>query len=164
MGFSGHWVYTNFIYNTWQVSPPIYILLIISIVALVLSILGLKNTHSVWTAIRNWIAIILSSIISLVLSFAFLLWLLFSSLGVDEHIKAVQSPDSQYNIDFYRWDRGAAGTFGIRGEMNGPLWFKKRIYIERRVETVDVEWISNGKISINNHILDLDKDETFGYK
>lgn len=163
-GFSGYWIYSNFYVNTWQITPPIYVLLLMSIAALILAILGLKNTHNVWSAIRNWIAIILSLLISLLFSFVFLLWLLSTALGANDHIETVHSPDGQYTIDIYRWDQGAAGTFGIRGELNGPLWFKKRIYIEKRVETVEVEWISNSKISINNHELDLDVGETYGYK
>ena len=160
--FSGYWVYSN-LNNTWQISPPVYVLLLISIAAFVLAIFGFKNTRSVWSAIRNWIAVILSLLVSLLLLFAFLLWLLFSGLGANEHIKTVHSPDGHYTIDFYRWDAGAAGTFGIRGELNGPLWFKKRIYLERRIETVEVEWINENKISINNHVLDLDVEETYGY-
>jgi len=92
------------------------------------------------------------------------LFTLFSSLfGVNEHIKTVSSPDNGYTIDFYFWDAGAAGTFGIRGELNGPLWFKKRIYYEKRTGNVNVEWKSNNKVSINNHILKLNEGETFGY-
>lgn len=89
--------------------------------------------------------------------------LFFSLFGVNEHIKTVSSPDNGYTIDFYFWDAGAAGTFGIRGELNGPLWFKKRIYYEKRTENVNVEWKSNNKVSINNHTLKLNEGETFGY-
>ncbi|KGR77234.1 DUF5412 family protein [Ureibacillus manganicus] len=160
--FSGYWIYSN-INNTWQITPPVYVLLILSIAAFILAICGFKNTYSVWSAIRNWIAVILSLLVTLFLSFVFLLWIFFSGLGANEHIKTVQSPDGHYTIDFYRWDAGAAGTFGIRGELNGPLWFKKRIYLERRIETVEVEWINDNKISINNHVLDMDVEETYGY-
>ena len=163
IGLCGYWVYSN-VYNTWQVTPPIYVLLLISVAAFFLAILGFKNTNSIWSAVRNWIAVILSSVLSLLLSFAFLLWLLISALGGNEHISTVHSPDGHYTIDFYLWDQGAAGTFGIRGELNGPLWFKKYIYLEKRTEDIDVKWISNSKVSINNHVLDLDAGDTYGYR
>ncbi|WP_256464174.1 DUF5412 family protein [Halobacillus amylolyticus] len=50
-----------------------------------------------------------------------------------------------------------------KGELNGPLWFKKRIYYQERTENVDVEWESNDTVSINNHILNLDEGDTYGY-
>jgi hypothetical protein len=45
--------------------------------------------------------------------------------------------------------------------MDGPLWFEKTIYYDYRLDQVDVKWINNHTISINNHILDLKKGETY---
>ncbi len=87
-----------------------------------------------------------------------------SSIGSNSHLETISSPDGNYTIDFYRWDVGAAGTFGIRGELNGPLWCKKRIYYEIRTEKVDFEWVNNNTVSINNHILNLKEGDTYGYR
>ena len=64
---------------------------------------------------------------------------------------------------FYHYDAGAAGSFGVRGEINGPLWFKKRIYYQSRVEHVEVEWVNNSTVSINKRTLNLKEGETYGY-
>lgn len=70
-------------------------------------------------------------------------------------MKSVQSPEGQYTIDFYRVDAGAMGTFGIMGELNGPLWFKKNIYSERHAEQAELEWEDEHIVVINGHRLDL---------
>lgn len=58
---------------------------------------------------------------------------------------------------------GGTGSFGVLGELNGPLWFKKRIYRESNTENVKVNWGSKGKVAINNHILYLNKGDTYGF-
>ena len=155
-------MYSN-IKNTWLISPPNYILFIISLLAFILGIKGLKDKRNWRTKTRSWLTIILSSLLSIVLFLALSFTLFFSAFGANELIKTVSSPDNSYTIDFYFWDAGAAGTFGVRGELNGPLWFKKRIYYEKRTENVNVEWKSNHEVSINNRILKLNEGETFGY-
>lgn len=130
--------------------------------AFILGILGFKDKRNFWTKTRSWLTLFLSTLTSFALLFIVLFTLVFS-FGSNEHFKTVSSPDQRYTIDFYRWDAGAAGTFGIRGEINGPLWFKKRIYYEKRVEDVEVDWKNNHEVSINKHVLNLDKGETFGY-
>ena len=162
LGVAFYSLYSN-INNTWLISPPNYILFIISVLAFILGIKGLKDKRNWRTKTRSWLTITLSSLLSIALFLALSFTLFFSSFGANEHIKTVSSPDNSYTIDFYRWDAGAAGTFGVRGELNGPLWFKKRIYYEKRTENVNVEWKSNNKVSINNHILKLNEGETFGY-
>ncbi|GGM42960.1 hypothetical protein GCM10011351_31140 [Paraliobacillus quinghaiensis] len=163
LGLAAYSLYSN-INNTWLIAPPNYILLIISLLALILGIVGFKDRRNWWAKTRSWLTVILSSLtfigLLLVLSFT----TFFSSMGVNEHLKTVSSPDDHYTIDFYRYDAGAAGTFGVRGELNGPLWFKKRIYYQDRVEQVEVEWESNDSVSINNHILKLDEGDTYGYQ
>ncbi|MBM7681195.1 hypothetical protein JOD43_001362 [Pullulanibacillus pueri] len=139
--------------NTWLIAPPNYILLLMSLLALVLGIFGFKEKRNWRTQLRSCLTVIMSSLTSIGL----LLVLLISLLFPNEHIKTVSSPDHSYLIDFYQWDMGAAGTFGILGELNGPLWFKKRIYREERTENVKIKWGSNSKVSINNHILNLDE-------
>ena len=149
--------------NTWSISPPNYILFVISVLAFILGVKGLKYKRNWRTKTRSWLTITLSSLLSTVLFLVLSFTLFFSSFGANEYIKTVSSPDNSYTIDFYRWDAGAAGTFGVRGELNGPLWFKKRIYYEKRTENVNVEWENNNEVSINNHILKLNEGDTFGY-
>ncbi len=163
LGLANYSLYSN-INNTWLLAPPNYVLLIISLTALILSAISLKDRKYLWEKTRSWLMIILSSLtligLFLVLSFT----LLFSSMGANEHIKTVTSPDNNYTIDFYRFDAGAAGSFGVRGELNGPLWFKKRIYLEHKVEQVEVEWKNSDKVTINDQTLKLDEKDTYGYQ
>ncbi|GGM43032.1 hypothetical protein GCM10011351_31260 [Paraliobacillus quinghaiensis] len=154
----------SYINNTWLVVPPSYILLLVAILAFCFAVAGMMKEEGYWWAIiRSWLVLILSALTST----ALLLVLLFTSVfsfGGNTHIKTVSSPDETYTINFYRWDAGAAGSFGVRGELNGPLWFKKRIYYQDRAEQVEVEWESNDSVSINNHILKLDEGDTYGYQ
>nr|WP_318281167.1 DUF5412 family protein [Paenibacillus bovis] len=157
-----YFLYSN-INNTWLLSPPNYVLLLGSVIAFILAMKGFKYKKNLLAKTRSWTTLILSSLLVISLTLTILFTLAASSLGANEHIKTVHSPDGTYQIDFYQWDAGAAGTFGIRGELNGPLWFKKRIYLERRIETVEVEWESNERVLINNHTLNLNDGETYGY-
>jgi len=162
LGLAAYSLYSN-IRNTWLIAPPNYILLIISLLAFTLGIFGLEDKRNWRTKTRSWLTIILSSLTSIGLFLVLSFTLFFSSMGANEHIKTVNSPDNNYTIDFYRYDAGAAGSFGVRGELNGPLWFKKRIYYQDAVEQVEVEWKNNSTVSINNHILDLEEGDTYGY-
>ena len=162
LGLAAYSLYSN-INNTWLVAPPNYILLLMSLLAFILGIFGFEDKRNWRTKARSWFTVILSSLTSIGLFLVVSFTLIFS-FGANEHIKTVSSPDNKYIIDFYQWDAGAAGTFGIRGELNGPLWFKKRIYYEKRTENVEVEWKSNSEVSINNHILNLDVGDKYGYR
>jgi hypothetical protein len=152
-GISSYSLYSN-IQNTWLIAPPIYILLILIVAAIIFGILGLKKTKSL-------LAVILSAILFSILIIVLIFESIFS--GYQGPIQTIHSPNKNYTINFYRWDAGAMGTFGVRGELEGPLWFKKRIYNEARVESVDVKWVTNDTVSINDHVLNLDKEDTYGY-
>ncbi|CAM3304876.1 DUF5412 domain-containing protein [Filibacter tadaridae] len=78
-----------------------------------------------------------------------------------EHIESTQSPDSKISIDFYTLNGGAATSISVTGIINGPLWFKKRIYYEEPMQEVEVEWVNDHIVIINNHTLNLDKGEWF---
>ncbi len=162
LGLAAYSLYSN-MNNTWLIAPPNYILLLISLIALTLGVVGLKDKRNWWAKIRSWLTVIISTLTSIGLFLVVSFTLFFSSMGADEHIQTVSSPGDKYTIDFYRYDAGAAGSFGVRGEINGPLWFKKRIYLQHHTEQVEVEWENNEKLSINNHILNLDEGETYGY-
>lgn len=158
LGLSYYSIY-SVINNIWLIAPPNYILLLLSLLAFVLGIFGFKDKRSWRTKLRSWLTVILSSLTSIGL----LLVLSISFLFPNEYIRTINSPNNRYSIEFYRWDMGAAGSFGILGELDGPLWFKKRIYMEEKIENVKVKWKSNNKVSINNHILNLDEGDTYGY-
>lgn len=162
LGLAAYSLYSN-ISHTWLIVPPNYILLIISLLAFILGIFGLRDKRNWRTKTRSWLTIILSLLTSIGLFLALSFTLFFLSIGANKHIKTVNSPDDHYKIDFYRYDAGAAGSFGVRGELNGPLWFKKRIYYQDTVEQVEVEWKNNSTVSINNHILNLEEGDTYGH-
>lgn len=139
--------------NVWLIAPPNYVILLLSILALVLGIRGFTDTSSWHARLRSWLTTIFSSVLIVLLCIAMLFTAYFS--GEKELIKTVHSPDGHYTIDFYYTDAGAMGTFGILGELKGPLWFRKRIFAEKRVDQVEVEWENNHTILINNKRLDL---------
>ncbi|SHN30042.1 DUF5412 family protein [Gracilibacillus kekensis] len=160
---TGYSLYSN-LNHRWIIAPPNYILLIISLLALILGVFGLTDKRTGWTKTRSWLTVILSSLTTIGLFLIVSFSLLFSSMGANEYIKTVSSDNNKYSIDFYRFNAGAAGSFGIRGELNGPLWFKKRIYLEHNAEEVEVEWENDHKVTINNHTLKLDEEDTYGYQ
>ncbi|WP_233880075.1 DUF5412 family protein [Virgibacillus halodenitrificans] len=163
LGLAAYSLYSN-MNNTWLIAPPNYILLIISLIAFILGVIGFKDKRNWWAKTRSWLTVILSSLTTIGLFLVVSFTLFFSSMGANEHIRTVSSTDDNYTIDFYRFDAGAAGSFGVRGELNGPLWFKKRIYLQHDVGQVEVEWENNDKVSINNHILKLGEGDTYGYQ
>lgn len=163
LGISCYSLYSN-INNTWLIAPPNYILLVVSVIAFILGIIGFKDKRNWRAKLRSWLTLVFSILLSIALLLVLLFSSFFSSMGESEHIKTVSSPDGNYTIDFYRWNAGAAGTFGIKAELNGSLWFTKGLYYKKRTENVDVEWERNNKVSINNHILNLDKGDTYGYQ
>lgn len=107
------------------------IILLLSVIALVSGIKGFKDKRNKWAKSRSWLTVLMSLLLTIILLFAVLLTLLGSSIGSNSQLEIIGSRDGNYTIDFYSWDAGAAGTFGISGELNGPLWFKKRIYYEK---------------------------------
>ena len=105
---------------------------------------------------RSWLTIL----IIVPLSIAFLLGVAVNTIA-RERIETTQSPDNKTTIEFYTLNGGAATSISVTGIVNGPLWIKKRIYYEVPMHEVDVEWLNNHTIKINNHTLDLDKGETY---
>ncbi|WP_245676760.1 DUF5412 family protein [Bacillus solimangrovi] len=80
---------------------------------------------------------------------------------VEDLFQITHSPDGNYKIEFYLTNGGATTSFGVLGKLDGPLWFKKTINDDYHMDKADVEWINEHTISINNHILDLKKGETY---
>ena len=144
--------------HIWMIVPPNYILIVFSLLALILGIKGFKDKRNWRTKVRSWLTLILSLLLSIVL----FLGILINLYGV-KHIKSVHSPDGHYTIDLYRYNGGAGGPFGIKAELNGPLWFRKPIYYRHTEERAEVVWLNNSTVSINNHTLNLKEGDTFGY-
>ncbi|MDQ0300399.1 hypothetical protein J2S78_002846 [Salibacterium salarium] len=118
----------------------------------ILGAIGFKEKNKP-ARFRSWFTVILSSSLTILL-FILLSFSTFFSVE-KEFIKEIHSPDKNYKIDFYQTDAGAAGSFGIIGELNGPLWFKKRIYFQDDTKTVEIEWENNHIIIINDDRLNL---------
>ncbi|WP_339216711.1 DUF5412 family protein [Solibacillus sp. FSL W8-0372] len=94
----------------------------------------------------------------------FALKILIFSVGGAEHLFTSNSPNRHYTLDFYAFDAGAMGTFGIRAELDGPLGFKKQLYYERHGEEANVQWLTDDIVIINGHELNLKNGDTFGYQ
>ncbi len=144
------------IYQEWSVAPPIFILLVIAIVAFVSGIIGFKSKRNGLSKLRSWLTVTISFSLSAVL----LLGLVVNTF-TRELIKTTQSADTDYTINLYTVNGGAATSIGVVGVVDGPLWFKKIIYRDNNMHKADVEWINNHIITINNHTLNLKEGEVF---
>lgn len=144
-------------YNrTWQLAPDALTLWLLSVIVFIIGIMGFKDKSSKRARWRSWLTLL----IIVPLSIAFLLGVAVNTVARD-HIETTQSPDNKTTIDFYTLNGGAATSISVTGIVNGPVWFKKRIYYEVPMHEVDVEWKNSHIIVINNHTLDLDKGETY---
>lgn len=144
-------------YNrTWQLAPGAFTLWVLSVVAFIGGIIGFKDKSSRSAKWRSWLTVL----IIIPLSFIFLLGLGTNTIA-RKHIETTQSPDKNITIDFYTINGGAASSISVAGIVNGPLWFKKRIYFEDPQHEVKVRWESNQIVTINNHTLNLAKGETY---
>lgn len=133
LGLSFQALYAS--YNrTWQLAPDALTLWLLSIVVFIIGIIGFKDKSSKRTRWRSWLTVL----IIIHLSIAFLLGVAVNTIA-REHIETTQSPDNKTKIDFYTLNGGAATSISVTGIINGPLWFKKRIYHENRIHKVDVE-------------------------
>lgn len=148
-------IYSN-ISLSWSVAPPVDIMLIIATASFVTGIIGFKYRKNWQAVIRSWFTVLISVLLSIIL----LLFVVFYSEGY-QLINIAHSPDKHYTINLYRTNGGATTSFGIKGELNGPLWFKKPIYSQNRMDQAEIEWKNNYTVSINNHILNLKKGETY---
>lgn len=155
VGFSFQALYAA--YNrTWQVAPDALTLWILSIAVFIIAIIGFKDKSSKRAKWRSWLTVL----IIVPLSTTFLLGIGVNTIA-REHIETTHSPDNQTTIDFYTLNGGAATSISVVGIINGPLWIKKRVYFEDHMHEVDVEWLNNDTIKINNHTLDLHNGETY---
>lgn len=142
--------------HSWSVAPPASILWLLTVIIFVMGIIGFKDKSSRGARWRSWLTVL----IAFPLSAIFLLGVAVNTFA-REPIETAQSPDSKITIDFYILNGGAASSISVSGIVNGPLWFKKRIYYDDNMHKADVEWTNNHIVTINNHTLNLNKGETF---
>lgn len=147
----------TFSYTTLIVIALLFVLIIYSLLKEYKQLSRLKK---VVASFLNTISILFTSLILLF----FALKIIVYSFGGTEHLVKSYSPDMGYTLDFYAFDAGAMGSFGIRGELDGPLGFKKQFYYERHAENANIQWLTDEIVIINGHKLNLKNGETFGYK
>ena len=159
----GAFSYWLLVTTLWDVSS-VLLMFTFSAAAFWLTIKGYKSLQGALLGkIGGWLLGAGSFLLSGGLLLFLLLDLLILLFGATEHIATSESPDGRYTVDVEYYNGGAVGPFGIRGELNGPLWFTKSIYHEPRGYEADVTWLNDYTVSINGHTLDLQKGEVYGY-
>ncbi|WP_430787563.1 DUF5412 family protein [Virgibacillus flavescens] len=145
--------------QVWVITPPNYILLLVTILAFILSIAGFKDKTNRIAKLRSWLTVVVSSLLIFLLFVSVLFTSLFS--GAKNLIKTTHSPDHDYTVDLYRTNGGAGSSFAVIGELDGPLWFKKRIYIQTNRMEARVKWENEDTVTINGRTLNLAEGESY---
>lgn len=156
------WLMTH---TLWTFSTSSLVALTIAFISvLYLLIKGAKNVHG-FRKFSSWligaVSFLMTALLLCILTLQLIVVLLFNGVT---HLTTSISPDQRYKIDFYYFDAGAMGTFGVRGELDGPFGFKKHMYYERHATEAQVEWLNDHTIIINGNELNLKNGEFFGYK
>lgn len=155
------WLITH---TLWTFSTSSLVALTIAFISvLYLLIKGAKNVHG-FNKFSSWligaVSFLMTALLLCILTLQLIVVLLFNGVT---HLTTRISPDQRYKIDFYYFDAGAMGTFGVRGELDGPFGFKKHMYYERHATEAQIEWLNDYTISINGNELNLKNGEYFGY-
>ena len=154
------WLMTH---TLWTVSTSSLVTLIMAFISVIyLLIKGAKSVHGLYKFLSSLIGAV-SFLITALLLCVFLLQLVIMLFGGATHLTTSISPDQRYKINFYYFDAGAMGTFGVRGELDGPFGFEKQMYYERHATEAQVEWLNDYTIRINGNELNLKNGEYFGY-
>ncbi len=82
-------------------------------------------------------------------------------LPVGEYVTEKTSPDGTYTIKAYRTNAGATTSYSIRGELtfNNSTQKTKNIYWNNREDTAKINWLSNDKVVINGHTLEVPNEK-----
>ena len=147
----------TFSYTTLIVVALLFVLIIYTLLQEYKQLSRLKKAV---TFVVNTTSIVFTSIIILFFAIKIVVY----SFGGTEHLLTSFSPNMGYTLDFYAFDAGAMGSFGVRGELDGPFGFKKQIYYEKHAEEANIQWLTDEIVVINGHELNLKNGETFGYK
>ncbi|WP_139994698.1 DUF5412 domain-containing protein [Kurthia sp. Dielmo] len=90
-------------------------------------------------------------------------WAFFdmNRLPVGEYVTEKTSPDGTYTIKAYRTNAGATTSYSIRGELtfNNSTQKTKNIYWNNREDTAKINWLSNDKVVINGHTLEVPNEK-----
>ena len=147
----------------WTVSTSSLVALTMAFISvLYLLIKGAKSIHGFKKILASLIGVV-SFLMTALLLCVLTLQLVVILLGGITPLTTSVSPDQRYKINFYYFDAGAMGTFGVRGELDGPFGFKKHMYYERHATEAQIEWLNDYTISINGNELNLKNGEYFGY-
>ncbi|MGV3463804.1 MAG: DUF5412 family protein, partial [Heyndrickxia sp.] len=101
-------------------------------------------------------------LVSLGLSFLLMVAMIFTS-DAKQEILTSTSPDQHYKIYLYLSNGGAMTSFGITGELDGPLWFKKTIYTDYKIDHVDAKWLNYYTVNINGQVLNLRRGDSYDF-
>ncbi len=142
--------------HSWSLAPPALALWLLTVITFFMGVLGFRDKSSKRARWRSWLTVLIAFLLSAI----FLLGVVANAFA-REPIVTTQSPNSKTIIDFYTLNGGAATSISVVGIINGPLWFKRNIYFEDPMHEADVIWTNDHIITINNHTLNLDKEETF---
>lgn len=90
-------------------------------------------------------------------------WAFFdmNRLPVGEYVTEKTSPDGTYTIKAYRTNAGETTSYSIRGELtfNNSTQKTKNIYWNNREDTAKINWLSNDKVVINGHTLEVPNEK-----
>ena len=87
------------------------------------------------------------------------------SLGSSEEtfLMSSQSPTGEYNLEAYKIEAGATIDFSIKVyKISGN--HKKLIYNAYHESSVEIEWIDNSTVSINDKVLNLSLEQTYDWR
>ncbi|TDQ40874.1 DUF5412 family protein [Aureibacillus halotolerans] len=149
-------VYSLFstIHNMWQVAPPRLVLLLLVTGCFVTACIGIMKKTTRWGRMQSWMTFFIAPL----LGAALLLSLVFTSVFPfeKEYIASLTSPEGTHQIDVYATDGGATTLKGIMAELNGPLWFTKRIFIEHDgTHDLVTQWEGEDLFVINGEMIQL---------
>ena len=88
---------------------------------------------------------------------------IFLGSSEETFLMSSQSPTGEYNLEAYKIEAGATVDFSIKVyKINGN--HKKLIYNAYHESSVEIEWIDNSTVSINDKVLDLSLEQTYDWR
>lgn len=100
-------------------------------------------------------------ILSIVLVFSLIIYHFFfsmSNIPKGTFIKQFISPSGKYDLNAYSVDGGSLSNDGIRVEIVWRNGYKKNIYWDFPQDLVEITWINDHTVLINNHKIDIDTE------
>ena len=88
-------------------------------------------------------------------------WAFFSMerLPKGDLILQTSSPNKTFEIRAYLINGGATTSYAIRAELIKPSGHSKNIYWNYREERAEIVWLSEDRVEINGHILNLPNEK-----